>query len=153
MPAKEFCKAVYDNMCWKKNYKFRFRGITKERDGAKIMFFFLDEPQILLGTKQKQQLEAENIDMSGPTAYIPYKEEPGNDTVIDFEGATYGYPEEWNHNIGMNYELRARREAAISSITAKDILEKGVYKENPLIGHISTKEEIQEELEELLMSM
>ena len=53
----------------------------------------------------------------------------------------------------MNYELRARREAAISSITAKDILEKGAYKENPLIGHISTKEEIQEELEELLMSM
>ena len=35
----------------------------------------------------------------------------------------------------------------------KDILEKGAYKENPLIGHISTKEEIQEELEELLMSM
>ena len=153
MPAKEFCKAVYDNMCWKKNYKFRVRGITKERDGAKIMFFFLDEPQILLGAKQKQQLEAENIDMSGSTAYIPYKEEPGNDTVIDFEGAAYGYPEEWNHSIGMNYELRARREAAISSITAKDILEKGAYKENPLIGHISTKEEIQEELEELLMSM
>ena len=72
---------------------------------------------------------------------------------IDFEGAAYGYPEEWNHSIGMNYELRARREAAISSITAKDILEKGAYKENPLIGHISTKEEIQEELEELLMSM
>ena len=154
MPAKTFCKAVYDNMCWKNDYGFRMRGITKEREGLKIMFFFLDEPQIILGAKQKQELlETSGERLDEPIAYVPYKEEPGNDSVTDYVSAIYGYPENWNHCIGMNYELKARREAAISAITAKDILQKGVFKENPLIGHILPKRDIQKELEELLSSM
>lgn len=34
---------------WMRKYKFRFRGVTRVRGGEKIIFFFLDEPQILVG--------------------------------------------------------------------------------------------------------
>ena len=84
----------------------------------------MDEPQILLAKKQKQELELPEEEKTAGAAYIPYKVEPEKDDISELTGAIYGYPEEWNHSIGMNYELRARREAAISSITAKDILEK-----------------------------
>lgn len=152
MPAKEFSCAVYENMCWRRDYSFRLRGITKERDGVKIMFFFLDEPQIILGKKQKKEMEAAGIDMSSEAAYIPYKEMP-NAANDEFLEVAYGYPEEWNHSIGMSYELRAKRDYAISSITGADITADGVIVENPLVGHIPTRQEIGEELDRLLISM
>lgn len=153
MPSQIFSKAIYENLCWREDYKFRFRGITKERDGARIMFFFLDEPQILLAKKQKQELELPEEEKTAGAAYIPYKVEPEKDDISELTGAIYGYPEEWNHSIGLSYELRSKREAAISRITSRDILMNGVTMENPLIGHIPTREEIEEELEALLVSM
>ena len=153
MPSRVFSKAVYENLCWKEEYKFRFRGITKERDGVKIMFFFLDEPQILPGKKQTQNMDLSEEEVEAGAVYIPYKVEPEKDEIADLTGALYGYPEEWNHSIGMSYELRSKREAAISRITARDILMNGVVRDNPLIGHIPTRVEIEEELEELLLSM
>lgn len=153
MPSKAFSRALYENMCWKKDYNFRFRGITKERNGVRIMFFFLDEPQIILGKKQKEELEADRDNLSAGTAYIPYKEEPEENAESKVTGAVFGYPEEWNHSIGMSYELRCKRDYAIGKITDQDILKEGMAIENPLIGHIPTKQEIEEELEQLLVSM
>lgn len=50
--------------------------------------------------------------------------------------------------------LSARqRDNVINRITEKDILQKGVLVENPMIGHIPSKDEIRSELEELLMTM
>lgn len=50
-----FSEAVYEALDWIKDYRFRFRGITKERNGAKVILFSLDEPQILVG-KQLRKL-------------------------------------------------------------------------------------------------
>ena len=119
----------------------------------KIMFFFLDEPQILPGKKQTQNMDLSEEEVEAGAVYIPYKVEPEKDEIADLTGALYGYPEEWNHSIGLSYELRSKREAAISRITARDILMNGVVRDNPLIGHIPTRVEIEEELEELLLSM
>lgn len=151
--AKAFCEAVYENMCWKKDYKFRLRGITKERNGVKIMLFFLDEPQIILGRKQRQQLDKTQIELLDENMYIPYKENVESNNNSDVIETEFGYPEEWNHSIGISYELKAMREISISKITAEDINAEGVLMENPIIGHIPTKNEIKEEVEEILMSM
>ena len=70
--SNAFSGAIFDKLDWMRKYKFRFRGITRVRDGEKIVFFFLDEPQILVGKKAKELLEADTSD--GTAKFIPYKE-------------------------------------------------------------------------------
>ena len=54
---------------------------------------------------------------------------------------------------GMVYALRRRRDSMVDTITEKDISEKGIVMDNPLIGKIPTRKEVRDELNELLMSM
>ena len=84
-----------------RKYKFRFRGVTRVRGGEKIIFFFLDEPQILVG-KDKKHLDA--MDTSDSTVkYIPYKESECGEAA----GLTAGiaYPENWQEQVGVSYEI------------------------------------------------
>ena len=54
---------------------------------------------------------------------------------------------------GKSYAMRKRRDGIIKRVSGDDLLERGVIKENPIIGHIPSREEIETELDELLMSM
>ena len=45
METISFSQAVYETLHWIEDYQFRFRGITKVRNGATVIIFFLDEPQ------------------------------------------------------------------------------------------------------------
>ena len=54
---------------------------------------------------------------------------------------------------GKSYAIRKRRDGIIKRVSGDDLLERGVIKENPIIGHIPSREEIETELDELLMSM
>lgn len=47
--AGAFSTSIYDSLHWKKEFSFKFRGITKERGKSKILVFSLDEPQIIVG--------------------------------------------------------------------------------------------------------
>ena len=132
--ARAFCEAVYDVMDWIPEYGFRFRGITRERGSQKVMVFFLDEPQILVEGKAVENL---GVSQGGlHSRYIPYKnrdkEKAGN---------------------GMSYAVRRRRDSIVDALTEKDIAETGIVMDNPLIGKIPTREEVRNELDELLMSM
>ena len=55
--------------------------------------------------------------------------------------------------IGINYFIREQRDSMINAITEEDIEETGVVVENPVIGHIPSRQEIVNGLEELLMTM
>lgn len=55
--------------------------------------------------------------------------------------------------IGINYFIREQRDSMINAITEEDIEETGVVVENPVIGHIPSRQEIVNKLEELLMTM
>lgn len=151
-----FTDAVYENLNWKQEYSFKFRGITKERGIGKIIIFALDEPQILIPAKEKKRLqELGEWDENQQTRYIKYRNEPDENTSdTRVAGIDYAYPEQWKKNpIGMSYAIRRQRDNVINRITEKDILQNGVLVENPMIGHIPTKDEIRSELEELLMTM
>ena len=89
MASREFSEAVYENMCWKKEYSYRFRGITKERNGNRIMIFYLDEPQIMLSAKQKQRLISDGYSFNSSTAYIPYHENPEDDNESVFVSVSH----------------------------------------------------------------
>ena len=70
-----------------------------------IIFFFLDEPQILVG-KDKKHLDA--MDTSDSTVkYIPYKESECGEAA----GLTAGiaYPENWQEQVGVSYEIKQQR--------------------------------------------
>ena len=146
--TKAFSQAVYESQHWIKDYQFRFRGITKERNGYKLIIFSLDEPQILIGNKV-----ADNTDCKGLSAYIPYRtDDSGKES--DIGSAAYAYPQEWEkRRVGVNCYARRKRDEAVSAITMEDILNKGRVIDNPLIGSIPSRQELLNELDELLMSM
>lgn len=132
--AHAFCEAVYDMMDWIPEYGFKFRGITRERGSRKAMVFFLDEPQILVDGKIPERMDASQEGL--PSRYIPYR----NRDVGRTEN-------------GMSYAVRRRRDSMVDTLTEEDISEKGIVMDNPLIGRIPTREEVRDELDELLMSM
>ena len=53
----------------------------------------------------------------------------------------------------MNLECRLYRSKWVQSITACDVMESGQVVENPMIGVIPSRNEVQRELDNLLMSM
>ena len=53
----------------------------------------------------------------------------------------------------MNLECRLFRSKWIKNITARDVMESGQVVENPMIGAIPSRNEVQRELDDLLMSM
>ena len=53
----------------------------------------------------------------------------------------------------MNLECRLYRHKWVQSITAGDVMEFGQVVENPMIGAIPSRNEVQRELDDLLMSM
>ena len=56
-------------------------------------------------------------------------------------------------NCSMNLKCRLYRSKWVQSITVSDVMESGQVVENPMIGAIPSRNEVQRELDELLMSM
>ena len=140
--SKAFCKAIYDNQDWINTYRFRFRGVSRFKGNASIMMFYLDEPQILVDKATKEQYELNGN--HGSVQYIPYhNSELGNPS--DYERKVV--------NFGVTIPLRKRRDHLIDSINESDITASTTSVINPLIGSIPTKEEVQQELDNLLLSM
>ena len=147
--SSAFSGAIFDKLDWMKKYKFRFRGVTRIRDGERIVFFFLDEPQILVGKAAKQ------IDTSdateGTAKFIPYKE--SEDRKDAFQTAGIAYPENWQERLGVSYEIKQKRESVLDAISATDISNPGKKVINPYIGVIPSVSELEEELEQLYDAM
>lgn len=144
-----FSNAVYDKLDWMRKYKFRFRGVTRVRGGERIIFFFLDEPQILVG-RDKKNLDA--MDTSDSTVkYIPYKESECGEAA----GLTAGiaYPENWQEQIGVSYEIKQQRGRVLDAVSSADIRNHGTKVVNPFIGVIPTHGELEDELEQIYEAM
>jgi len=142
-----FSKAIYEKMKWIKEYRFKFRGISRSRDNESALFFYLDEPQILVGKRMKKFAEQ---DGESSLHFIPHKE--GGEEMNEL---TYGkaYPSMLQNNYGISYELRKRRGRLLDTVSGTDLSIKGIIVENPLIGTIPTQSEVRAEVEQLLMSM
>lgn len=148
--AKAYMQAIYDRMGWIRDYKFRFRGVSRVRGNAQIIFFNLEEPRIIPGKGRKAKTwdAEENMEQ-----YIPYRLEDKPDAA-EHTDLGHAYPSEWKKEcIGVSYAIRSRRDALVNAIQEADILESGIMVTNPMIGVIPSMEEIQEELDQLLMSM
>lgn len=151
--SRAFSTAIYESLHWKKEFSFKFRGITKERGMSKILVFSLDEPQIIVGKKYKNHPDVEK-ESNQPFGFVKYKTDTGQENKPENNDIVCAYPEEWmKRRIGINYFIREQRDSMINAITEEDIEETGVVVENPVIGHIPSRQEIVNELEELLMTM
>ena len=135
IPAAPFCGVVYEQMDWIEDYGFKFRGISRKYGDRIAMLFFLDEPQILIKNN--------GMKPAGGVNYIPYHKSELESEIS----------EEKIHQFGVLYAMRKERDKFIKKISEQDMRECGRVRENPLIGHIPTRQEIMEELDELLMSM
>lgn len=140
--AAAFCKAVYDKMDWIKKFSFRFRGITRCREGAIIMMFYLDEPQILVDKATREKYESAGKQPA--VCYIPYR-----NCELSEEKSEYSRVA----GFGLTMAMRERRDSLMNHISKTDIETGCVIVTNPKIGTIPTKEELQEELDNLLLSM
>lgn len=140
--APAFAAAIYEKMNWLQDYDFRFKGVCRERGSECALIFYLDEPQILVGKKAVELTEEYGTDEAG-ACFIPIRRR----TMV-------AYPEEWEkHPIGISYELRKQRDRLIDSLTSSDIREPSAVVMNPLIGELPSREEILEEVDQLLISM
>lgn len=135
IPAAPFCGVVYEQMDWIEDYGFRFRGVSRKYGDSTAMLFFLDEPQILIGKGA--------VKPAGGANYIPYRKSELEQEI----------PEEKIFQFGVSYAMRKDRDKIIKRLSDQDMRVRGRVKENPLIGRIPTRQEIMEELDELLMSM
>lgn len=146
-----FTATIYEKMEWIQRYQFRFRGISRERGQQQIMFFFLDEPQILLPKKDRERAELDDSDSN--VRYIPYKEQ--SDIRISDDNIFHvAYPEKWGgHRIGISYGLREQRNKLFNGMTEYDLGIEGTAVQNPLIGYIPDRYEVEDELEQLLLMM
>ena len=154
--SKAFSEALFERMNWINDYKFQFRGIFRECGTAKILFFSLDEPRIYLPKSERVELEGRSAcDKDTPKQtiqYISHRKE--THSLQEAIGSwTYAYPAEWENNIGLTSAMRIHRDSLTENITEQDILLSGTYAINPLIGELPTKQEVMEELEELLITM
>ena len=144
-----FSNAVYDKLDWMRKYKFRFRGVTRVRGGERIIFFFLDEPQILVG-KDRKHLDA--MDTSDSTVkYIPYKESECDGAAGLVAGIAY--PENWQEQVGVSYEIKQQRGRVLDAVSSADIRNHGTKVVNPFIGVIPTHGELEDELEQIYEAM
>ena len=149
LSSSAFSGAIFDKLDRMKKYKFRFRGDTRIRNGERIIFFFLDEPQILVGKNSKQIDTSDNAD--GTAKFIPYKE--SEDRKDAFRSAGVAYPENWQKRLGVSYEIKQKREAVLDAVSASDINNPGRKVINPFIGVIPSVNELEEELEQLYDAM
>lgn len=149
--ARAFCSAIYEQLHLVRDYRFKFRGVLRERGAGKILFFYLDEPQILVG-KRKKNIETIERQENG-IRYIKFKTD---DDKEDFEtdDAILAYPEYFEENVfGTSYALRRWRDRLFSNLTESDVREHGVVVDNPMIGTLPSRAEVNQEIQALLQSM
>lgn len=150
--AKAYMGSIYDKMGWIRNYRFKFRGISRERGAGRILFFHLEEPRIIAG-KQRGSSPTKDSTSESETAiqYIPYKDKHDSEAL---QVAGRAYPMEWTDTrIGVSLSLRKHRDVLIHTITEEDISEPGLTITNPMIGELPDINAVQEEVEDLLVSM
>ena len=89
-----------------------------------------------------------------PSGFVKYKKDADQENELENSNIMSAYPEEWmKRRMGINYFIREQRDSMINAVTEADIEETGVIVENPVIGHLPSRQEIVNELEELLMTM
>ncbi len=145
--ASALTQAIYSQQDWIIKYDFRFRGISRVRGSQNMLMFYLDEPQIVGNKAAKKAAERYASDQESlDTKYIPFKNSELDENGNIRENAV-------NTRLGMMFANRKKRDEILDNITEEDISMRGVARINPYIGAIPSREEIEEELEELLLSM
>jgi hypothetical protein len=122
----------------------------RQRGNSKLLLFFLDEPRIIVGTKKHNS--DNQTTLSDGVQFIQYKtvENGGNNIEAEFALA---YPEWCQNQIGISYALRKRRDSIVDNLTEKDINVNGQKVDNPLIGQLPTRDEIENEIQAMLAAM
>ena len=150
--SKAFSKSIYDRIGWKEDYCFKFRGITRVRGNAKLMIFYLDEPQII--PSKKSIKEHQSVDTDSSAQYVEYKE-PAENVEESQLPRKMLVSETWakQEMFGISLALRKKRDWIVNSISEQDIQISGVYVDNPLIGALPSPIEIKNELDNLMSAM
>ncbi len=147
MAAKGFASAIYQHMNWRRDFRFKFRGIERIRNGASILLFDLSEPQILVGKGFRRSSER--------AQYIPYLEEKDGNTVeFKPDKAFVAYPAELaGKSVGISFALKKRIRQISNEITEKDIKEAGTIVSNSMFGNIPERWQMLDEVQRLLAIM
>ena len=146
MAARGFASAIYKHMGWRRDFKFRFRGIERRRGGVSILLFDLSEPQILVGKGYQSSSESQ---------YISYLEEKDENTFeLKSDRGFVAYPAELaGRAVGISYKLKQRIRQIGNEITEIDIREGGIIVSNSMFGDVPERSQMMEEVEKLLAIM
>lgn len=94
-----YIKTMYELFGWKLSYKYRVRGVYKQKDGESVLVFNMLEtevfiPQTILDNNETEQSDflAKNVE--------PFTTGPKKDLKA--------YPKDWSDNFGSNYYRHAQ---------------------------------------------
>ena len=127
--ARALSHAIFDIQHWSLDNKYQFRGLAKKRGTTSFLYFDLDEPKVISQRSSSDQNDAASCE--------------DDSCSVEQSQLTHG----------LSFALRFNRDQIISQISEEDLLDHGTMMANPLIGVIPSREEIEEELQQLLMSM
>ena len=129
----------------KREYGFRFKGVSRQRGDNHIIFIYLDEPQVLPDKATRERLEAE--EGWEAAKYIPYHNYEVDPLIQEAES-------ELARKTGwIPIATREQINAMLTALSDDDLSHQGKFAQNPALSDLPTKKEIMAEIDQILMSM
>lgn len=139
-----YIKTLYDIFGWNLNYKYRIRGIRRQKEDEAIIIFDLNETEIFISQDDVSAADAEATEESPLLEKIePFTTGPKKDIMA--------YPNTWANNFGNDYysQSQAKELALLKDEDDWKIQEEGKpYAESDL--KVTSSDEIKNNIREII---
>lgn len=134
-----YINTLYELLGWHPDYKYRVRGIRRQKDNEMLMIFDMKETEILIS-----QNKDENKSIAVFKDLKPFTNGPSKDIVA--------YPNNWANNFGDNYyrQMQARELTILNAEDDWKSTEEGqVFNLEPALN-VTSSENVQLNIKEIL---
>jgi len=94
IPCTAYIKTLYELFGWNPEYKYRVRGIRRQKDDEILLIFNMNETEIFI-SQNEIIFEEESPDEQLPKDLMPFTNGPNKDIVA--------YPQTWANTFGNDY--------------------------------------------------
>lgn len=142
-----YIKTLYELFGWNSGYKYRIRGIRRQKDNEVLMIFNMNETEIFISQSEIiSETDDNSIDEEFPKDLMPFTNGPKKDIMA--------FPNTWANTFGNNYyrQAQAKELALLSEENEWRANEEGKpYSKNDL--NVTSSGEIQDNIQKIMKEM
>ena len=142
-----YIKTLYELFGWNPGYKYRVRGIRRQKNNEFLIIFNMNETEIFISQKEIKGNDGEGcLDNSLPKGLEPFTNGPNKDIMA--------FPNNWADTFGNNYyrQTQAKELALLSENNEWKINEEGKpYLESDL--NVTSSDEVQNNIQKIISDM